>query len=527
MWYNAYLFGLVPVWLLMVAIASSLGSFGGLKYYYVLRMRKRRYREKIDFKKLPKPGQRSAYIGKVAETSVKAYFELDRLQTHTIVAGATGSGKTVVAQDIVEEFLMKGGSVLVFDPTAQWTGFMRKCEDNRMLSRYDQFDMKTGDAKPFKGGIRIIEDPHELISLKKHMNPGEITVFVINKLTTREIDIFVVNTIEQVFRANLEESSKMKTLLVYDEVHRLLTKFGGSGRGFIQIERGCREFRKWGVGMLLVSQVLSDFVGEIKANIGTEIQMRTWYEGDLERIKMKYGEDISQSVVKGGIGTGMVVNSEYNMGRPYFLSFRPVYHSPTRLSDNDLSIYNKYNGIIDNMQFQVDELRKRRADVFDIEIELKLARDKVREGSFSMVDIYLESLRPRIKLKWDNIERPPEKPEKQYVSKTVLEKSVEKAEKARETFVKKEKMNAPFPEKARPKLQGEEKAVMRDLVDSFTKLNMLFTTAKGAGKKVAGFEKEIKAIKPSIEMLMITEDAAEIKKVKEEIENLIKMIKTK
>ena len=61
-------------------------------------------------------------------------------------------------------------------------------------------------------------------------------------------------------------------------------KFGGSGQGFIQVERAAREFRKWGVGLVMISQVLTDFAGETKANISTEVQMRTRDQGDLDRI---------------------------------------------------------------------------------------------------------------------------------------------------------------------------------------------------------------------------------------------------
>ena len=35
---------------------------------------------------------------------------------------------------------------------------------------------------------------------------------------------------------------------------------------------------------MLISQVLADFVGQIKANINTEVQMRTRDEGDLNRL---------------------------------------------------------------------------------------------------------------------------------------------------------------------------------------------------------------------------------------------------
>jgi hypothetical protein len=549
-WYFRLVFGLIPMWMFIIILFSAAGGLTGLRYYMILQMRKRRYKEKIDFRTLPQPGKRSAFIGKVAETAIRTFFPIDGLQTHTIVAGATGSGKTVAAQDMVEEVLMKGGSVLVFDPTAQWTGFMRKCEDRRMLSRYGQFEMKTKDAKPFKGSIRIVEDPHELIDIKKHMKPGEITVFAINKLSTKNIDTFVVNTIEQVFRANLDESQKTRLLMVYDEVHRLLPKFGGSGRGFIQIERGCREFRKWGVGMLLISQVLSDFVGEIKANIGTEIQMRTWYEGDLERIKMKYGEDISKSVVKEGIGTGMVVNSEYNKGRPYFVAFRPILHDFTRLSEKDLENYNKYNRMIEQMQYQLDQLKENGVDIFDIEIELKLARDKVSEGSFNMVDIYLESIQPKLRDKWTKLNKTPAKLEKQYASEEALERGVEEARKARQEYLEKE---AKKPKKQEPaastttpgpsgtqaapgqatppegkpvKEQSGTEKIITQLNDSFSELNKAVSDAKNSGRDVSEYEKRIKTIKPSVEMLEITEDEVKIKKIMAEIGDLIKIIKT-
>jgi len=105
----------------------------------------------------------------------------------------------------------------------------------------------------------------------------------------------------------------LKVILVFDEVHRLLSKFGGSGEGFLQVERACREFRKWGMGVMLVSQVLSDFVGEIKANISSEVQMRTRDEGDLNRIKTKYGGDFLQSLVKASVGVGMFVNPAYTL----------------------------------------------------------------------------------------------------------------------------------------------------------------------------------------------------------------------
>ena len=137
---------------------------------------------------LPRAGPRAGFVGKIAETDIRAFIDMDKLQTHVLVAGSTGSGKSITAQDIAEEALIKNASVIVFDPTAQWTGFLRKCNEKVMLSRYDFFDMKKKDTKAFKGNIRILTDPDEAIDITKYIVPGEITVFSMHKLDVKDID---------------------------------------------------------------------------------------------------------------------------------------------------------------------------------------------------------------------------------------------------------------------------------------------------------------------------------------------------
>lgn len=436
LWRKRFLF--VPFWLWFLAaalIAAGVGSFAYVRY---VENKNKRFKSKIEFNKLPQPGPNAAFVGKIAETGIRAFTDLNKLQMHTLIAGSTGGGKTVAAQAIVEAALLHNKSIIVFDPTAQWTGFFRKCEEKNMLNRYSFFDMKTGEARAFNGTIKTIRDPYEIIDIKKYMDrPGEITVFNVSNLSPAEIDILAASTIEQIFNSHPEESSELKTLIVYDEVHRLLPKFGGTGKGFIQIERGAREFRKWGIGLMLISQVLSDFIGEIKANIGTEIQLGTRYEGDLERVNVKYGEDVLKSVVKEPIGTGMVVNAEYNGGRPYFVAFRPLLHSTKRLSKTDLEKYEKYYEQIEDIEFQIDELKKLNADVFDLALELKLTREKVKEGQFQIADMYLESLNPNLEAAWAKVGKKPMHIEKAKLSKKQVEDSLSKAAAEREEYAKK------------------------------------------------------------------------------------------
>ena len=430
----------MPFWLIGMVIASIFGIIGLIILTRYLNLRGKRFKVSVDYSKLPKAGKDAIFIGKVAETGMRAFFDLNKLKMHALVAGATGSGKTVAAQDIIEAALLKKKSVIVFDPTAQWTGFFRKCVDRNMLRRYKFFDMKTKESKPFNGSIRTITDPYEVIDIKKYMDrPGEITVFNVSGLSPKEIDLLVASTVEQIFDSRPEESTELKTIFVYDEVHRLLPKFGGSGEGFVQLERGCREFRKWGLGLVLISQVLSDFVGEIKANIGTEVQMGTRYEGDLERVGMKYGEDVHKSVVKEPIGTGMVMNAEYNAGRPYFVAFRPIMHSPRRLSNQELEKYSKYFDEIEDIDFQIEKLKEFKIDVMDLELELRLAKTKIKQGQFQVADMYMETLRPKILEQWKASRHKPIHLVRKRISHEAIAKGVEKAKSERKEIIEKEK----------------------------------------------------------------------------------------
>jgi len=337
---------------------------------------------------------------------------------------------------------------------------LRKSTDKKMLSLYPQFGLKENDARAFKGNVREVKDAREYIDIQKYMNPGEIQIFSMNKLQPKDIDIFVANAIRGIFESDPKESPNLKLLIVFDEVHRLLSKFGGSGEGFLQVERACREFRKWGMGVMLISQVLADFVGEIKANINTELQTRTVEEGDLERIKTKYGEEYLKSLVRSEVGVVMFQNAEYNKGKPYFVHFRPILHNTRRLSDEELEKYNKYNDMIDDLEDQITQLEELKVDTFDFKMEIKLMKDKIMSGSFSVVEIYLEGLKPRVEKEWKKLGKKPKPRQLKLISEDAIKKSLEEAKKSREEFIKKEEANKSVEAaKVVPKENVEERIV--------------------------------------------------------------------
>ena len=457
-----YAFMGVPI-LMILAATLILGSITFMVVLYNKKKEgKKRYKTKLNMRLLPRAGERSAFIGDIAETTTKAYLDLDKFQMHTLIAGASGSGKTVLAQGLVEEALLKNVAVIVFDPTAQWSGFLRKNDDKGILELYPKFDMKKKDAKAFSGNIRQITEGREIIDFEKYMNPGALSIFITDKLDMKNTELFVANTIREIFKTNLPESQELKYLLVYDGIHTLLPKFGGSGKVFVQIERAAREFRKWGVGLILISQVLSDFPKEVLANINTEIQTRTRDEGDLNRIKEEYGDNILKSVVKAATGTSMIESSAYNNGLPYFVSSRPPLHSLKRLSDKELNNYEKYNKIIEDLEYQIEQLKEQKIDVFDLELELKLAKDKINVGSFNMVNIYLEGLTPRIKAQWDKLGKTPKKKEMRLASEDDLEKELEKAKRVNEENRKEEQEQEEEKKEVKKGEQEVEEAVKEE-----------------------------------------------------------------
>jgi hypothetical protein len=197
----------------------------------------------------------------------------------------------------------------------------------------------------------------------------------------------------------------LKALIVFDEIHRLLPRYAkrtgvsvGVGEGYLAVERACREFRKWGLGLLMISQVLLDFRGAIRAVIATEAQMRTKYEGDIERIKTKYGWEYSISIPKLEVGAGMIQSPEYNDGKPWFIRFRPLLHDTFRMTEEELDQYDDYMKEIDDLNKKVRDLKAKNIDTYDMELELSLALEKVKTAQMNMAETYLDSVKSRIKL---------------------------------------------------------------------------------------------------------------------------------
>ena len=104
--------------------------------------------------------------------------------------------------------------------------------------------------------------------------------------------------------------------------------------------------------------------------------------------------------------------------------------------DEELEKYNQYNDVVEDLEYQIEQLEALKIDVFDLKMEVKLVKDKIMVGNFSVVDIYLEGLKPRVAKQWEKLGKTPKKKEVKLASLEDIKKSVDQAkadsEKAKE-----------------------------------------------------------------------------------------------
>ncbi|MFH1290588.1 MAG: hypothetical protein ABIH92_04220, partial [Nanoarchaeota archaeon] len=84
--WNIKLLGFLPIWLLAIIIGALV--IGITSFIMIIKMieKRKKYKMQIYTKTLPKKTDRSFWLGKVAETNMTAYLDMDSLTTHAVVA---------------------------------------------------------------------------------------------------------------------------------------------------------------------------------------------------------------------------------------------------------------------------------------------------------------------------------------------------------------------------------------------------------------------------------------------------------
>jgi KaiC/GvpD/RAD55 family RecA-like ATPase len=218
---------------------------------------------------LPKEGN---MLGRIAVDDWKLgeflYLPLRKCaQKGILVSGASGAGKTIAAKVIVEELLEDGVPVLVFDYTEQWQRLMEKNTSDEMLNRYSEFGMRRS-PKGFKG--RVVPSAAQLDELLT--STGVTIVDLSDVYDSGERVDRVARMLDQLLEYfQLQEDSEgLKRLIVVEEAH-LWTSRDLQKDALRFLDSAARLLRKKGVGVMLVSQKMSDFDSAIRSAMNMSI----------------------------------------------------------------------------------------------------------------------------------------------------------------------------------------------------------------------------------------------------------------
>jgi len=191
-----------------------------------------------------------------------------------------------------------------------------------MLDRYAEFGMRRS-PKAFKG--RVVQSAPQLDDLLA--SAGVTIVDLSDVYDSGERVDKVANMLDQLLEyfQNQKDSDDLRLLVVVEEAHLWTSKdLPKDAARFL--DSTVRLLRKKGVGVMLVSQKISDFESAMRSAMNISVLFRTKYEGDLKAIGRMLGSDAS--VVIPRLPVGYSVFNLADVGDPFVLAWRPTYSQP-------------------------------------------------------------------------------------------------------------------------------------------------------------------------------------------------------
>jgi KaiC/GvpD/RAD55 family RecA-like ATPase len=273
---------------------------------------------------LPKEGN---MLGRIAIDDWKLgeflYLPLRKYaQKAILVSGASGAGKTIAAKVIVEELVEEGIPALVFDYTQQWQRLFEKNTNEEMLDRYAEFGMRRS-PKGLKG--RVLNSAPQLDSLLGSAGATIVDLSDIYDSAERVNKIArMLDQILEYFQFQ-EDSEDLRLMIVVEEAH-LWTSKDLPKDAIRFLDSAARLLRKKGVGVMLVSQKISDFDPAMRSAMNMSIVFRTKYDGDLKAAARMLGSQVSEVIPK--LPVGYSVFHFADVGDPFVLAWRPTYSQP-------------------------------------------------------------------------------------------------------------------------------------------------------------------------------------------------------
>lgn len=216
-------------------------------------------------------------LGHIPGTKIKTKGNLpDLISYHTAILGVTGTGKTELVFDLIEEALHQGTKIICVDLTGEYRKRLDHLNPDKIGLKKDfadkleqkLFDVDTGafSAGEEKKALKEFQTIIREIAKRQVSNflcmPGsKVALFELAEVTNTSATLLATEIYlsEVMLWARANRKSR-RILIVLEEAHTIIPETSGSGMNFAtqavvsKIGQIALQGRKYGVGLFIVSQ---------------------------------------------------------------------------------------------------------------------------------------------------------------------------------------------------------------------------------------------------------------------------------
>jgi hypothetical protein len=250
---------------------------------------------------MEKKPKNTVYMGKridLLDHNPSWYLNINDLCTHVLVCGGDNPSRTTVTKRLVDGAHMLRRKLVVVSATGSWS------------------DVKLG------GGTITSDFDSKRVSAMLGGRSTSNVVLEIGEDSPSHLNSCLASMFDSMFSTAHRESDELKLLVVLDGVYDvLLDALGPRCSSILFLERGVREFRKWGVGILLATEKLSRLTEGIMANLWTIVHLGSSDPNETRKSSL-YFRGESPRLAKLRLGEALAISPNYWYSEPFRLKLR-------------------------------------------------------------------------------------------------------------------------------------------------------------------------------------------------------------
>lgn len=218
-------------------------------------------------------------VGKLPNSEYPIHVEINEIVTHhTAVLGITGSGKTVLAYELIRKMVESNIKVLIFDISADYARNLADLSPMKLKSA-SEVDVFLGNAEQ---RIAIAE-----------FSPTNTTTLV--KSTAISVQ-HVLAWAKTNLQSQQGENIQAEICVVFEEAHSIIPEWNsvsvpGDRDEVNKISQAILQGRKYGVGALVITQRTANITKTILNQCNTIFALQSFDQTGLEFLKNYIGEE--------------------------------------------------------------------------------------------------------------------------------------------------------------------------------------------------------------------------------------------